>query len=122
MEQTQDSQQVHEHHDGRRIGAVVLIVVGAIFLLRNFEFLNLGRHWWALFFLIPISALVTTLQRQRKAHGGALPPESRGSIIGVVTLTTLMCIFLFGVNWGTIWPIFIIIGGLSLILKPSAAR
>ena len=92
------------------------ILLGLLFLLRNFDIITFGRHWWALFFLIPITFLLSEVLHQRKRSQGKFPPEARGSLIGLVTLLTLMVIFLFGLNWGVVWPVFIIIGGLSVLL------
>jgi len=94
-----------------------IIVLGIVFLLMNMGIVNLGHRWWSLFFLIPISFLLIDVLRRCKTSGQRLPLEARGSLIGLVTLTVVMFIFLFDLNWGTIWPVFIIIAGLSLILS-----
>lgn len=94
-----------------------IIVLGMVFLLMNMGVVDLGHRWWALFFLIPISFLLTDVLRRRKASEQTLPGEARGSLIGLVILIVLMFIFLLDLNWGMIWPVFIIIAGLSLILS-----
>ena len=82
-------------------------IVGLIFLLRNLEVIRLGHRWWALFFLIPIAYLLSDLMQGR---------QNRRNLIGLVTLVSMMVIFLAGVSWSLVWPIFIIIGGLSFLL------
>ena len=96
---------------------LALLIIGIIFLLRNFELIDLGRRWWALFFLIPISYLLTDIMRRHRADEGRFPYDVIGSLIGVATLVAVMLIFLLNLGWGTIWPVFIIIGGLSLLLR-----
>ena len=98
------------------IPGIGLIVLGSIFLLLNFDVIDFGHRWWALFFLIPISYMLSDIFRKQGAAGES-KRSTRGSIIGVVTLGTLMLIFLLGMNWGVVWPVFIIIGGISVILS-----
>jgi len=102
--------------DGSLIIGLIIILIGLIFLLRNFDILDLGHRWWALFFLIPVSYLFAEVWRSWRTSGGKFPQQARGSLIGLVTLLVLMFIFLLGLNWGLVWPVFIIIGGLSLLL------
>lgn len=97
------------------IAAIALIIIGAVFLLRNFDVIRLGRNWWALFMLIPIAYSLSSAWRHRQKSAGKFTPAVRSSLIGAVTLTVVMVIFLFGLNWSAIWPIFLIIGGLAMI-------
>ena len=82
-------------------------IVGLILLLRNLEVIRLGHRWWALFFLIPIAYLLSDLMQGR---------QNRRNLVGLATLVSVMVIFLIGVSWSLIWPIFIINGGLSFLL------
>jgi hypothetical protein len=82
-------------------------IVGLIFLLHNLDVIRISHRWWALFFLIPISYLLSDLMRGR---------QYRRSLIGLITLVFMMVILLLGLNWGVVWPVFIIIGGLSVLL------
>ncbi len=87
-----------------------IILLGLIFLLSNLDIISIGHTWWALFFLIPISFLLTDMLQRNNGR------YRWGSLIGLITCTTLMVIFLFDMDWGIIWPIFIVIGGLSVLL------
>src|SRR5512140_788630 len=109
-------QSSERHNESAFPIGIACIVIGAIFLLRNFDIISFGHNWWALFFLIPISFLARDILNRRKASGGARAVEARGSWIGLIMLTTVMVIFLFSLHWGVIWPIFIVLGGLSLLL------
>jgi hypothetical protein len=75
------------------LAGVALIVIGGIFLLRNFDVLDIGHNWWALFMLIPISYTLSSAWRRRKESGGKFPPEARGALIGGAVLALVMCIF-----------------------------
>lgn len=92
------------------------IVLGVIFFLRNFDVIHLGHRWWTLFFLIPIFYLAGDVLRTRRRSGGGMPREARGPIIGLLILLFVMTVFLFELHWGLIWPVFIIIGGLAVLL------
>src|SRR5689334_18284843 len=82
-------------------------IVGLILLLRNLEVIRLGHRWWALFFLIPIAYLLSDLMKGR---------QNRRTIVGLVAIVAMMVIFLLGVSWSLVWPVFIIIGGLAFLL------
>jgi hypothetical protein len=97
------------------IAAIALIIIGAVFLLRNLDMIQFGRNWWALFMLIPIAYSLSAVWRYRQKSAGKFPPEARGPLIGAVTLTVVMAIFLFGLGWGAMWPVFLIIGGVAMI-------
>src|ERR1700741_307254 len=88
---------------------LIFIVLGVIFLLRNFDIIDIGHRWWTLFFLLPITYLMTDILQRRKSNQGKIPPEARGSMIGLITLVTVMTIFVLELNWGMVWPVFIII-------------
>ncbi len=92
------------------ISGVTFIIIGILFLLSNYDIISLGSRWWALFFLIPISFLAQDIWRMRGKPLG-------GSFIGALTLTVIMLIFLLRLHWGVVWPVFIIIGGLAILLR-----
>jgi hypothetical protein len=111
---------MNQNQNGNRqnypmIAAIALIIIGAVFLLRNLDIIHFGRNWWALFMLIPIAYSLSSAWRHRQKSSGKFPPEARGALIGAVTLTVVMTIFLFGLSWGAMWPVFLIIGGVAMI-------
>lgn len=98
------------------IPALAFIVIGALLLLGNFDVLRIGHNWWALFILIPIANSAANFRRFRQASGGKFSPQMRNTLIGMISMTFVMCVFLFDWNWGAIWPVFLIIAGLSMLL------
>lgn len=96
--------------------ALAFIVIGAVFLLRNFDVLVISDNWWAFFFLIPIAYSAANYRHFRQAGGGKFSPEMRNTLIGMISMSFIMCAFLFDWNWSAIWPAFLIIGGLSILL------
>jgi hypothetical protein len=120
MDETQNSSM--RRNDSSLYTGLGFIIVGVIFLLRNLDIITFGRNWWALFFLIPISYLLRDVLRYRRDDNRKFPSKARGSLIGLISVSTVMLIFLFGMNWGMIWPVFIVIGGLSLILASMGRK
>jgi hypothetical protein len=101
------------------VTGIIIIIIGVIFLFQNLYVIELGHQWWALFFLIPISFMVSDIWRRRQNNQSKIPASARGSFTGIIVLSVLMFTFLLELDWGIIWPVFIIIGGLSLILNYS---
>jgi hypothetical protein len=98
--------------------AVTLILVGAIFLLRNAG-LEIG-NWWALFILIPASA---SLARAWTAwRSGMHPSAVSGSLIGGLAMLSVVAIFLLDLQWGKIWPIFLILIGIGALVPSLLGR
>jgi hypothetical protein len=98
---------------GSWIPGLVLIGIGLVFLLQNY----LGReihNWWALFILIPV---FFTLERGYESLQAGRSGETIGQLMGGLVLVALIVIFLFDLPFGQLWPIFLIIGGLSLLFS-----
>ena len=97
------------------VGGVILIGIGLVFLLGNvtsFAFHN----WWALFILIPgVASLVNSYQSYHE--DGRFSERARGPFIGGLILIFIASIFIFNLNWGAVWPVFLIIGGFGALLK-----
>jgi hypothetical protein len=98
---------------GAWIPGVALIGLGVVFLIQNY----LGReihNWWALFILIPV---FFTLERGYASLQAGRSAEAIGQLTGGLVLVALIVIFLFDLPFGQLWPIFLIIGGLSLLFS-----
>lgn len=99
--------------------AATLILVGSIFLLRNYAGLEIG-NWWALFILLPASgslAAAWTAWRSRM-H----PAAVTGPLLAGLAMLTVAAIFLLDLQWGQIWPIFLILGGIGALLPSLLSR
>jgi cell wall-active antibiotic response 4TMS protein YvqF len=98
---------------GAWIPGLALIGLGVVFLIQNY----LGReihNWWALFILIPV---FFTLERGYASLQAGRSAEAIGQLMGGLVLVALIVIFLFDLPFGQLWPIFLIIGGLSLLFS-----
>ena len=108
--------------DGAWVGALVLIGIGVVFLLRNIGY-PLPEHWWAFFLLIPaIGALATAWNayRQHRTFDGPVI----GSLFAAAILIGLALIFLLNVdiNWNLLWPVVLILLGLGILLRSVRRR
>lgn len=97
------------------IGGLILVAIGVIFLLANTTGFQL-HNWWALFILIPALANFGNAWRHYQTDGH-LSKGATGSLTGGLILTLVASAFLFNLDWGLIWPVFLIIGGIGALLS-----
>ncbi len=103
------------------ITGAILIGLGIVFLLQNLGGFRLN-NWWALFILIPIAASFATVWRHYQSSGGRLTAAARGPLMGGLTLLAVMLIFLLDLDWGKIWPVFLILAGVGALFTARSAR
>jgi hypothetical protein len=94
---------------------IVLILVGVFFLVRTFTGFDLD-NWWALFILIPAFGSFSRAYSIYQTEGH-MNSAARSAAIGGLIFTLIAVAFLFGLNFGYIWPLFLILGGLALLLN-----
>jgi hypothetical protein len=97
---------------GGFLPGLVLILLGAIFLAENYFGTTLD-NWWALFILIPaVSTLATAYALWRDGHtDGAI-----GSFIAGIGFLILTALFLLDLPIGRLWPVFLIVAGVALLI------
>jgi len=105
---------VKEERNRNWVAGIVLITIGLFFLVSNLTGFTIN-NWWALFILIPA---ISNFGRawQSYQNDGRLSRAVRGSLTGGLILTLIASAFLFNLDWGLIWPLFLIIGGLAALL------
>ena len=94
---------------------IMLIVFGTVFLLSNLGIFTL-HNWWALFFLFPAASSVAKAFAKWQVRG-RITRGVRRHLAGALIWSIVGAIFLFGLNWGMIWPILLIIWGLSALFQ-----
>jgi hypothetical protein len=124
-EQAPDEEPLEERGDGRRrwrtrgstwTGGAVLILIGVVFLVRNITGIYWG-NWWAVFILIPaVTSLANAWSAYQRRDRKSLA-AARGSLFGGLAMLTVALVFFFNLDWGRIWPVFIIIGGLAALVS-----
>ena len=110
-----ESQEKSSRRGSPWIGGAVLIVLGLVFLLQNITGSEL-RNWWAIFILIPAFGMFARTYRDYQ-NNGRLTAAGRGPLIGGLLLTFIAAAFLFSLDFGNLWPVFLILGGIALLLN-----
>ncbi len=108
----QTSQSVSKNNSW--VAGVILIAIGLVFLATNLGGFTLN-NWWALFILIPAAFTFGNAFSDYKENG-RLTKKGRGDLTGGLIMSLIGCTFLFSWDWGKIWPLFLIIGGISALL------
>ena len=111
----------HKFSDDIWIG-IVFICLGIFFLLWNFDILEYFDNWWALFILIPALGSLGTAWSTYKRNGNVFTPKVRDEIFAGLLLSLVAAVFLFDLDWGKIWPGFLIIIGLEILLESVLKR
>ncbi len=106
-----------KHHEKDAPGWIaggVLLMMGLLLLVSNLTGAPFN-NWWALFILIPaLGSLYTGLKHYSEA--GAFTEAARKPITGGLILLMISVIFLFNLDWSTLWPFFLIVaGGMMLV-------
>ncbi len=97
--------------------ALLLIALGAIFLLQNFQVLPVLHNWWALFILLGTAGAWGSAWRIYQNNGRRVTPAVTGAFIGGLFPLAVALIFLFDLSWGTLWPVFLIIAGVAVLVR-----
>ena len=103
-----------EKSSSRISGALVMIALGVIFLLMQNNTLRLTGNWWALVIFIPAAV---TLYNAYTAYNrdGYVTPAVRSQLSGGLVTLTVAVMAATGL-WGTLWPLFLIVPGVLLLL------
>ncbi len=112
----QERAERHGDHGYTWVGGIVLILLGGIFLLRNTGLIESFDNWWALFMLIPAVGSFAAAWRIYQQSGNQWTSAATGSLIGGLVLCSISAMFLFGLDIGMWWPLFLIIGGVATLL------
>jgi hypothetical protein len=98
------------------IVGLVLIALGGAFLLQNAGLPVLVGNWWALFILIPAVAAFTGAWRLYR-QSGQMTPSVIGLITGGLVPLTIALVFLFNFNFGSAWPVLLVVLGIGMLLR-----
>ena len=101
---------------GPWLGGAVLIALGLIFLAQNLN-IFVFHNWWALFILIPAVGSLVTAWNIYQANGSQWTAAARGPLVTGVILVLVTATFLFGLSWGLIVPLLLILAGVAALLN-----
>jgi len=94
----------------------LLILLGLTFLTQNLTGLDLWDwNWWALFILLFAGGFLSNVWKIYQAEG-RLTLAARSPLIGGLTLSLMAVVFFFNLGWGLVWPLFLIIIGMSALV------
>lgn len=93
---------------------LILIAIGSYFLLLNFTDFRLD-NWWALFILLPAFSSLEKARNEYRASG-QMNKAVRSALGGALITGLVAAAFLFNLDWGLIWPLFLIIVALGALL------
>lgn len=113
-EHTEHGNWFSEQNNGLLLG-VVFILVGAGLLLSRFTNFHFD-NWWALFIFIPALISLGRAWQGYQANG-RLSEADGGALMGGLFMLLIASIFLFGLNWGIMWPFVLIIIGIGALVK-----
>lgn len=94
-----------------------LIVIGILFLLYNTNRLFYLENWWALFILIPALSSFADAWNKYQKNNKTFNRKVGDSLFGGFLLLYVTFIFLFDLDWSKVWPGFLIIIGLIMLLE-----
>ncbi len=107
----------------RLFPAVAIIAIGVLFLANNLGYglAFLDRHnWWAVFILLAAFAPLTHAYERYRANG-RVDAAAAYSLLCAGGIVLVGVLFLLDLDWGTWWPLFVILGGL-FTLMPQRRR
>jgi len=113
---------------GSRTGSIVTgaaaIAIGLVFLADNFGIdlpLFDWHNWWALFILLGAAPSVARgFDRYRQV--GTIDAQVAHAAVSALAIATVALIFLLDASFAQWWPIFLVIGGLSMLASGGSRK
>jgi len=98
--------------------AIAIIAIGLLFLANNLgydlAFLDRGNGWAVIILLAAFAPLTHAYERYRTV--GKVDAEVMYSVLSAAGVVLVSVLFLFQLDWGTWWPLFVILGGLFTLI------
>jgi hypothetical protein len=114
--------ELHRHRIGGSLWVgIAFVLFGIILILQTAQVVFLN-NWWALFIMIPALASFGTAWSRARESGGRFTRGVAGSISGGLFISAVALLFLFNLDWGRYWPVFIVLAGLGMLLRAFARR
>ncbi len=112
---TPDSQRRRNTEATSWIVGVVLILLGAAFLLENSGYVVFTGNWWAVF--IYLAAIASFANAWRSYHAtGRFGATATGSLTWGLVFTVVATIFFFNLLWDLWWPVILVAVGVGIVV------
>ncbi|WIG55242.1 MAG: hypothetical protein OJF61_001028 [Rhodanobacteraceae bacterium] len=102
----------------RLFPAVAIIAIGVLFLANNLGYAIAWfdhGNWWAVIILLAAFAPLTRAWEVYRARG-RFDAEVAYCLLSAGAVVLVACMFLFSLDWGVWWPLFVILGGLYTLV------
>lgn len=93
---------------------VVLILLGAAFMLERAGYLALTGNWWAIFVYLAAFASFANVWRSQRA-AGRFTSGTTASLVWGLVLTVVATILMFGLSWDVWWPAILVAVGVGIV-------
>lgn len=105
--------------NGSMLIGPIVIAVGGFFLLKNLGIVSwdFDLNWWALLMLIPAGGILLNVWQEYQRNDGNLTRELRNKLVAGAGILLLALFFLTGLEWDRYWPLFLILGGVALLVN-----
>lgn len=100
------------------VSGLLLIGLGALFLLQNYGFFTEFSNWWALFLLLPAAGSFSAARGTYQREGSQWTQRSIGLLLSTLLILGLMVVFLFNLNLSFFGPVLLIGAGLLVLFGP----
>jgi len=105
---------------------LIFIFGGIAVLLNQFDLLPFELNWWALFIMLPAVGFLSRAYNRFRSGGDVFSMDiAMTALIGLI-MAALSFSLLVGAawnfNWSLLWPMIIILIGLSMIFGHSRLR
>ncbi|HEX6613148.1 MAG TPA: DUF5668 domain-containing protein [Rhodanobacteraceae bacterium] len=119
-----DESRPARNYEYRLFPALFVIALGVLFLLRNlgygFDFFEF-HNWWAWLILVaavaPLARAIELYRASGRVDGMVVHHLFVAAAAAVVAV-----LFLLDLDWGRWWPLFVILGGLSMLARGDRSR
>ncbi len=98
----------------RLTGGFIMVGLGTVFLLQAFGIISNDFPWWSFFIIVPGIGLLFGAFVNFMQYG--LDNRVKGQAFGSIMTLLVGLIFLFELDWGKVWPLFLIVPGIAMLL------
>lgn len=108
----------------RIIPALLVVAMGVVFLCGNLgvriPFFN-QANWWAWFILVGATWPLSRAWERYRAVG-SVDAAVVHSLLNALAVVTVAIFFILGLSWAMWWPLFVIYGGLCMLVRDPRRR